>query len=125
MPRSERHPFAGVWDGAMTLVTESGDGLKVPRLLVIDVADSVRGTYTGATILPDNARAPHVETVVAKGEMHWKQPNSGGGFWVYAVRLVARDSLAGTVALEDWPQLTPGQKPPSGTISLVRRQPGR
>ena len=68
-------------------------------------------------MLPNGARAPHEETAVANGEMHWKQENSGGGFWLYVSKLVARDSLSGTVALKDWPQLAPGEKPPTGSIA--------
>ena len=92
--------------------------------MVFDVADSTKGEYTGATILPNNARAPHLETTVANGEMRWKQTNSGGGFWMYSGKIVGRDSIAGTVLLKDWPQLPAGEKPPTGTFALVRRAPG-
>lgn len=126
IPRSAQHPYAGVWDGSFTLRNGSPGGEHdIPIVMVLIVADSAKGEYSGATILPNGARAPHLETTVAQGEMRWKQENSGGGFWVYAGKIVSRDSIAGTVALEDWPQLPPGEKPPSGTFGLVRRPAGK
>jgi hypothetical protein len=93
--------------------------------MVLSVADSAKNEYSGATILPNGARAPHLETAVVNGEMRWKQENSGGGFWMYAGKIVGQDSIAGTVHLKDWPQLPPGAKPPTGTFALVRRAPGK
>jgi hypothetical protein len=93
--------------------------------MVLSVADSAKNEYSGATILPNGARAPHLETAVVNGEMRWKQENSGGGFWMYAGKIVRQDSIAGTVHLKDWPQLPPGAKPPTGTFALVRRAPGK
>ena len=107
----------------MLLTGGPGGERRVPRVVVLDVADSTKSEYSGGTMLPNGERAPHVETTVTNGEMHWKMPNSGGGFWVYAVRLVSRDSISGTVALKDWPQLGAGEKAPSGVVTLVRRQP--
>jgi hypothetical protein len=123
IPRSESHPFAGVWDGAFTLRADR----SISVMMVFQLADSTKSGYAGATILPNGARAPHLETAVAEGEMNemkWKQQNSGGGYWVYTGRLVTRDSIAGTVVLTDWPQLLAGETPPSGTFSLARRAPG-
>jgi hypothetical protein len=125
IPRSAQHPYAGVWDGTFTLRNGPGGEHDIPIVMVLIVADSAKGDYSGATILPNGARAPHLETTVVHGEMRWKQENSGGGFWVYAGKIVSRDSIAGTVALEDWPQLPPGEKPPSGTFALVRRPAGK
>lgn len=125
IPRSPQHPYAGVWDGTFTLRGGPAGEHDIPIVMVLIVADSVKGEYAGATILPNGARAPHLETKVADGEMRWKQENSGGGFWMYAGRIVSRDSISGTVALEDWPQLPAGEKPPSGTFALVRRPPGK
>ena len=118
VPRSERHPYSGVWNGSFTIHE------PIPVVMVFDVSDSAKIAYSGATILPNGARAPHLETTVAKGEMRWKQENSGGGFWVYTAKFVTRDSIAGTVILTDWPQLPAGAKPPAGTFSLARRAPG-
>ena len=123
-PRSARHPYAGVWDGSFTLTGGPGGERSIPIVMVFDVADSTKDRYSGATILPNNARAPHLETAAAKGEMSWKQSNRGGGFWIYAGKLVSRDRIAGTILLKDWPQLPAGEKPPTGTFALVRRAPG-
>ena len=123
-PRSARNPYAGVWDGSFTITRGPGAEHGIPIVMLLTVADSAKGEYAGATILPNGARAPHLETTVANGEMRWKQENSGGGFWMYSARMAGRDSIAGTVSLEDWPQLPAGEKAPTGTFSLVRRAPG-
>ena len=124
IPRNPRLPYAGVWDGTFTLVGGPRGGNPIPIIMLLTVADSTKSAYSGATILPNGARAPHLETTVANGEMRWKQENSGGGFWMYAGKIVGRDSIAGTVILEGWPQLPAGEKPPAGTFALVRRPPG-
>ncbi len=125
IPRNPHHPYAGVWDGSFTLHNGPASGDTIPIVMVLIVADSAKDEYSGATILPNGARAPHLETTVFNGEMRWQQENSGGGSWMYAGRIVSRDSIAGTVALKDWPQLPPGDKPPAGTFTLVRRPPGK
>jgi hypothetical protein len=93
----------------------------MPLRVAFDVADTARQAYAGATLLPNGTRAPHLSDVVTDGALEWRQRNSGGGDWVYSARLVARDSIEGTVVLRDWPQLPAGQQPPSGTFVLVRR----
>jgi hypothetical protein len=123
-PRNARLPYAGVWQGLFRIPAPDGSETPMPVVMVFDVADSAKSTYSGATILPNGARAPHLETTVAKGEMQWKQQNSGGGFWHYTGRLVTQDSVAGTAVLRDWPQLPAGQKPPAGMFGIVRRPPG-
>ena len=125
IPRNPQHPYAGVWDGTFTLRNGPAGGHDIPIVLVLIIADSAQGEYSGATILPNGARAPHLETTVVDGEMRWKQENSGGGFWIYAGKIVSRDSIAGAVALKDWPQLPPGEQPPTGTFALARRPPGK
>jgi len=125
-PRDTRRPYAGVWDGSVQLKGgPGGDHDEIPIVMVVGVADSAKGDYVAATILPNGARAPHLETRVVNGEMRWKQENSGGGLWAYAGKLVSRDRIAGTVTLVDWPQLPAGARPPSGTFSLVRRPVGQ
>jgi hypothetical protein len=125
LPRSARLPFAGVWDGLFRVPAPDGsESPPIPVIMVFEVADSARSTYSGSTVLPNGARAPHVETTVTKSEMHWKQENSGGGFWAYTGRFVTQDSIEGTAVLRDWPQLPAGQKPPAGTFTLTRRAPG-
>ena len=123
-PRSARHPYAGVWSGLFRIPAPDGSENPMPVVMVFDVADSAKSTYTGSTIMPDGGRVPHTETTVSRGEMQWKQQNSGGGFWAYTGRFVTPDSIAGTGTLRDWPQLPAGQKPPSGTFGVVRRSPG-
>jgi hypothetical protein len=125
LPRNAQFPFAGVWDGTMTVVGGAGGERDVPRTFILAIADSAKNQYGGAMLLPNGARAPYAETTLTNGEMKWKMPNSGGGFWVYSAKLVGRDSLAGTVALVDWPQLPAGEKAPSGTLGLVRRPVGK
>ena len=90
------------------------------------VGSALRTTITIQTITSDSngLEAGEVKIPVAKGEMHWKQQNSGGGFWVYTGRFVTKDSIEGTAVLRDWPQLPAGQKPPAGTFALARRAPG-
>src|SRR5689334_4140711 len=87
LPRNPRHPYEGVWDGMFAITGPSGERNPVPVAMVFGVADSAKDVYTGATILPNGARAPHLETEVAKGEMKWKQTNSGGGFWMYSGKM--------------------------------------
>ncbi len=124
IPRNTRLPYAGVWDGSFTLTRGQGAERAIPIVMLLTVADSAKSRYAGATILPNGARAPHLETTVVNGEMRWKQENSGGGFWMYAGKIVGRDSIAGTVVLKDWPQLPAGEKAPEGTFALIRRPPG-
>jgi hypothetical protein len=124
IPRIGARPYAGVWDGTFTIKGGPGGENRIPVVMVFAVTDSAAGTYDGFTVLPNGARAPHLATGVAGGAIHWRQTNSGGGFWIYAGKIVSQDSIAGTVALKDWPQLPPGEKPPTGTFELVRRKPG-
>jgi hypothetical protein len=124
IPRSGRHPYAGVWQGSFLLSRPGGDKAEIPVVMVFEIADSTKDAYAGFTVLPNGARAPHLETAVAKGEMQWKQQNSGGGFWVYTGRFVTQDSVVGTVILRDWPQLPAGEKPPTGSFAVARRPPG-
>lgn len=118
-----RSPFAGAWEGSAVMKNGPGANQRRPLTVSFDVVDSAKNVYSGATIHPNNARAPHLETVVRGSEMQWKQQNSGGGYWVYAARLVSADSIEGSFALRDWPQLQPGEKAPTGTFVLVRRRP--
>jgi hypothetical protein len=122
---SARYPYAGAWDGSFSLSVGPGAGRRVPIAVAFDVVDSARQAYAGATILPGDARAPHLETRVRDGEMRWTQANSGGGYWHYTARLATPDSIVGTLVLRDWPQLPPGERPPAGTLALVRRRAPR
>ncbi len=123
-PRNPRRPLAGVWEGAFTLRGGPGAGHPIPMILIVTADDTAKGGYIAERVLPNGRRVPPESLVVANREMQWKQQNNGGGFWVYAGKIVGQDTLAGTVALKDWPQLPAGEKPPTGTFSLVRRRPG-
>ena len=122
--RNDRLPYAGVWDGLFRVPAPDGSENPMPIVMIFDIADSAKLTYSGATVLPNGQRAPHLETTVTRGEMQWKQRNSGGGFWVYMGRFVTRDSVEGTAVLRDWPQLPAGEKVPAGRFALARRAPG-
>jgi hypothetical protein len=118
-----RFPFSGEWTGSMTIIDGPGSGSPIPIGLALAVEDTVRGAYSGATLMPGGARVPHLGVAVTGREMKWRQTNNGGGRWHYSARLVSRDSIAGTVKLVGWPDA--GATPPNGTFSLVRRAPGQ
>ena len=81
----------------------------------------VNDEYAGATIHPGGGRAPHQKLVASATGLTWEQPNSGGGTWVFKMRLAGPDSLVGTIVLRDPPpNLTPA---PEGTIALTRDMP--
>jgi hypothetical protein len=120
-PMKARVPYAGTWSGSSTM--KDGPGANEPRQMVMVFdADSGGGPYTGFTVLPNNARAPRDKLALEDGALHWEQPNSGGGRWVYEARLVTRDSIAGNFILLDWPQ-GEGRKP-TGSFGLTRRPAG-
>ena len=110
-PRDPRFPYAGLWRGTRRMpVGEDEIGLR------FSVTD---GRYAGITLHPGGGTAPHHRLTATAAGLTWEQPNSGGGTWVFLVRLVAPDSLAGTLELRDPPPaLTPA---PRGTIGLARR----
>jgi hypothetical protein len=113
-PRDARFPYAGTWVG--TRVMPIGTDRIGLRFRVVD------GRYAGETLHPDGGTAPQRKLAASSAGLTWEQPNSGGGTWVFVVRLVAPDSLAGTIVLRDAP---PDFDPvPRGTLSFVR-QPAR
>ncbi len=111
IPPNPRFPFAGTWVGRLAM---AGDE-PIPIAMIIDVAD---GTYNGATVWPNGARAPHLDHAVANDALTWQQSNSGGGTWYYSLRHTAGDSLVGTMTLRNAPNFPPPL--PAGTITLVR-----
>lgn len=120
-PTKARVPYAGTWSGSFMI--KDGPGRRDPVQIVMSFdADSSGGPYSGFTVLPNNARVPHDKLELKDGALHWEQPNSGGGRWVYEARLVTRDSIAGNFILLDWPQ-GEGRKP-TGTFALTRRPAG-
>ena len=77
------------------------------------------GKYVGSTVHPGGAKAPHIGLTASASGLTWEQPNSGGGTWVFQVRLAAPDSMAGTIVLRDAPaSFTPV---PRGTLVLTRQ----
>ena len=117
--RSARYPFAGDWEGTSTM--QSGPGANTPRpfSIRIEVADSAARTYRAAMILPNGRPAPFQHIALTGDTLSCDQQNSGGGKWIYALRLVARDSLAGTTVLRGAPWHPSPE--PLGTVALHRR----
>jgi hypothetical protein len=117
---NRRYPYAGAWRGSRTMSDAPGGVATDAIGMTFDVADSVKGLYEGAMVLPNGARAPFRELTSTQAGLTWEQPNSGGGKWVYSDRLMTRDSIAGTLVLRGAPW-----KPawdPSGTFVLTRRK---
>jgi hypothetical protein len=85
--------------------------------------EAASGKYSGATIWPNDARAPHLDLRVVGSELVWEQQNSGGGVWVYQAKRQAADTLVGTVKLRDAPFAS--DAPPSGTFTLTRMPANR
>ena len=113
VPRDPRFPFAGEWRGTRTMPEHAG-----PVAFRFTVTD---GSYAGASVHPDGGRVPHRKLVASAAGLTWEQPNSGGGTWVYNVRLAGADSMVGTLVLRDPPSnLTPA---PTGTMVLTRQRP--
>jgi hypothetical protein len=78
------------------------------------------GKYAGFLILPYGRAVSGNNLVANSTGITWESPNSGGGTWVYHVRLVGPDSLAGTLVLRDAP---PNFNPvPQGTLTLKRQR---
>ena len=72
---------------------------------------------------PGGGRAPSNNLTQTADGLTWESPNSGGGTWVYHVRLAAQDSMVGTLVLRDAP---PNLQPaPTGTLVLTRMVPER
>jgi hypothetical protein len=113
IPRNARFPYAGLWEGVFTL-PEGSDKIGFEFTLV----DS---TYRGRTIHPGGGGPTHGNLSAGADGLRWEQPNSGGGTWAYHVRLVAPDSIAGTLELKNAPaEFTTA---PKGTIAMRRVAP--
>ena len=113
IPRDAKFPYAGEWQGVRSM--PMGAGGFALRVTVID------GKYTGAMIMPDGGAIPGRNLKATAAGLTWESPNSGGGTWAYAVRLVSPDSIAGTLELRDAP---PEFNPvPKGTLALSRKAP--
>jgi len=113
-----RFPFVGAWEGELQMKPQGEErGQPVPITMVFDLSDTTKVQYSGATIFPGDARAPHLKTVASNAGLQWEQRNSGRGMFAYTARLAGKDSIVGTVILRDsdWPT------PPTGTFVLVRK----
>src|SRR5215213_7872531 len=113
IPRDTRFPYAGLWRGTRIMPVGSDEiGLQ------FTVTD---GTYSDAEIHHGGGRAPAKSLSATASGLTWESPNSGGGTWVYHVRLVSPDSIEGTLFLRDAPpQFNPV---PRGTMALARQKP--
>ena len=111
IPRDSRHPYVGLWRGTRVMpIGRNEIGLR----LTVD-----KEKYSGEIIHPDGSTAPQMKIVADANGLTWESPNSGGGTWVYHVRLVGPDSIAGTLVLRDAP---PNFNPvPKGTLELKRQ----
>ena len=81
------------------------------------------GKYSGVMLHPGGGRAPDKNLAQTADGLTWESPNSGGGMWVYHVRLAAPDSLVGTIVLRDPPPTL--QPAPKGTLVLTRAAPDK
>jgi len=112
IPRDAQHPYVGMWTGLRTMPMGAGE------IRLQFNASATDGTYSGAMLFPNGGRAPHQKLTQSADGLTWESPNSGGGTWVYHVRLAARDSMVGTLVLRDAP---PNLQPaPKGTLVLTR-----
>ena len=112
-PRRADFPFAGLWRGPRTLP---------PGTDTVTLLFTVEGrSYAGAMVYPRGLVVPHDKLSTTGDHLVWEQRNSGGGMWVYDVKLVAQDRIEGTVTLRDAPANL--QPAPKGTIALVRQLP--
>ena len=112
-PRDPRFPYAGIWRG-ITAMPVGQDEIQL-RFSIED------GKYAGFLILPNGRAVPGNNLVANSGGITWELPNSGGGTWLYHVRLAGPDSLAGTLVLKNAP---PNFNPvPQGTLVLKRQPP--
>lgn len=110
IPRDPRHPYAGLWSGVRTMPVGADD-----IRFQFSVAD---GKYSGVMLYPGGGRAPSKNLAQTADGLTWDSPNSGGGTWVYQVRLAAQDSMVGTLVLRDPPANL--QPAPKGTLVLTR-----
>jgi hypothetical protein len=81
------------------------------------------GKYAGTTLHPDGSTAPQDKLALTAAGLTWEQPNSGGGKWVFNVRLVGPDSMVGTLVLRDAPANF--TTVPKGTMVLTRQPAAR
>jgi len=115
VPRDARFPYAGVWAGVRTMPMGSDDISF--RFTVTD------GAYSGLTLHPGGAASPQDKLTMTAAGLTWEQPNSGGGTWVFNVRLAGPDSMVGTLVLRDAPANF--NSAPKGRMVLTRQPAAR
>jgi hypothetical protein len=113
VPRNPNFPYAGLWKGMRTMpMGHDSIGLS----FVVE-----NGKYAGVTLYNGGGGRglPRTSVSSTAAGLTWEQPNSGGGRWVYRVRLVGPDSMTGTLELADAPaNFNPV---PKGTLVLTRQ----
>jgi hypothetical protein len=81
------------------------------------------GKYSGLTLHPGGNASPQNNLAATPGGLTWEQANSGGGTWVFRVRLAGPDSMVGTLVLRDAPaNFNPV---PQGTMVFTRQVASR
>jgi hypothetical protein len=113
IPRNPKMPYAGLWSGTRNM--PMGPGPFATRFSAAD------GKYQGVMIFPDGNTAPWAKVTSSSSGLTMESPNSGGGTWVYSVRLAGPDSMVGTLILRDAPAVL--NPPPRGTLVLKRQRP--
>ena len=81
------------------------------------------GAYSGLTLHPGGAASPQNKLAMTAAGLTWEQPNSGGGTWVFNVRLAGPDSMVGTLVLRDAPANF--NSAPKGRMVLTRQPAAR
>ena len=114
--RDDRNPFAGLWRGRRALGSDLHDELGL-RFTAID------GKYVGYMIVGEGGHILSQHLTATSGGLTWDSPNSGGGTWVYNVRLAGPDSLVGTLELRDPPDNL--SNTPKGTLVFKRVPAGK
>ena len=113
IPRNPQFPYAGAWSGTRRMPV--GDDPIRFNFTVVD------DKYQGVTLHPGGASSPQRNLVASATGLTWEQPNSGGGTWVFRMRLASADSMVGTIVLRDAPANF--DPVPAGTMTLTRVAP--
>ena len=113
IPRNPQFPYAGTWSGVRKMPV-GNDDIRFSFTVVGD-------KYQGVTLHPGGASSPQRNLVSSATGLTWEQPNSGGGTWVFKMRLASADSMVGTIVLRDAPANF--DPVPSGTMTLTRVAP--
>ena len=117
-PVRQRQPYVGSWQGMLTLGTSTATAdAPTPLSVTFDIADTTTGDYTGTTIVGEEGRSQNLRAVAGDGVIRWEATGADSIVHVYTARLVATDSIVGSVARRE----ASGNAKPAGTFVLVRR----